>query len=178
MKDTIGKLVNTLDFSKPDTKLLLSLLLVVERPLTIAEVKCLLEVDPHKVTSVERHTEIKEDISRACKSLLVIRNGIVRFTHPAIRSYLVNMQLHSDGKILKLSSQVEAQTSLVIRVLAYCKFHVTKTYEPTFERVDMVDMDNMFHKYSLLEYAVRNWLLHFKSSSMRNEKAPSNFRRS
>ena len=168
--DTIGKLVTTLDFSKPDAKLLISLLLVAERPLTIAEIKCLLEIDPQKGTFVERHAEITEDINRACKPVLVIRNGTVRFRHAAIRSYLANMQLQSDGKNTKLFGQKEAQTIFTTIILAYCKVHLTKSYQPSFERVDMVDVDNMFHKYFLLEYAVRNWTLHFKLSSMRTEK--------
>ena len=170
LKDMIGKLVNTLDFSKSDTKLLLSLLLAAERPLTISEVKCLLEIDLEKGKSVERQTEIKEDIARACKNLVVVRNDIVRFRHSAIRSYLSNMQLSIDPKTLKLLNQEQAQTTLTTIILAYCKFHLTKTYEPSFERIDMVDVDNMFHKYPLLEYAVRNWTFHFRNAFIRKER--------
>ena len=171
LKDTIGKLVNTLDFSKPDTKSILSLLLVAERPLTVAEVKCLLEINEEKATSTERHTEITEDITHACKTLVTVRNGIVRFRHSAIRAYLANLQLPVDGKNLKLFSRNEAQRLLTTKILAYCKFYLKKSYEPTFERVDMVDVDSMFHKHVLLEYAVRNWTFHFRHSFMHKENS-------
>ena len=164
LSETIQRLSDSLDFSKSDTNLLLSLLLVAERPLTVAEVKCLLQIDLHKGTSVERTTEIKDDIKKACGPLVVLQNGVVRFRHSAIRSHLMKMQ--SEGK--KLMSYKAAQTDLTMRVLTYCKFSLTKTYEPAFEHIDMVDVAELFNKHSLLEYAVRNWSLHFRGSSMQN----------
>ena len=162
--ETIQKLIDSLDFSKSDTSLLLSLLLVAERPLTLAEVRCLLQMDLRKGTSVERTTEIQDDIKKACGPLLVIQNGVVCFRHSAIRSQIVKIQ--SEGT--KLMTYKAAQTDLTMRVLAYCKFSLTKTYEPAFEQIDMVDVAELFNKHTLLEYAVRHWALHFRNSSMHN----------
>ena len=164
LSETIQKLTDSLDFSKSDTSLLLSLLLVAERPLTLAEVRCLLQMDLRKGISVERTTEIQDDIKKACGPLLVIQKGVVRFRHPAIRSHIVKIQ--SEGT--KLMTYKAAQTDLCMRVLAYCKFSLTKTYEPAFEQIDMVDVAELFSKHSLLEYAVRYWTLHFRNSSMHN----------
>ena len=164
LSETMQKLTDSLDFSKTDTNLLLSLLLVAERPLTVAEVKCLLQIDLQKGTYVERTTEITDDIRKACGPLVVLQNGVVRFRHSAIRSHPLKMQ--SDGK--KLMSHKAAHTDLTIRMLSYCKFSFTKTYAPAFEQVDMVDVAELFNKYSFLEYAVRNWTLHFRKSSMHN----------
>ncbi len=163
--ETIQKLTDSLDFSNPDTSLLLSLLLVAERPLTLAEVRCLLQIDLRKGTSVERTSEIQEDIKKACGPLLVIRNGLVRFRHSAIRSHLAKIQ----SKGSKLMAYKAAQTDLTMRVLAYCKFTLTEICEPAFEQVDMVDATELFNKHPLLEYAVRYWILHLRNSSMHND---------
>ena len=162
LSETIQRLTDSLDFSKTETSQLLSLLLVAERPLTVAEVRCLLQMDLRKGTSVERTTEIQDDIKKACGPLLVIQNGVVRFRHSAIRSHIVKMQ--SEGT--KLMTYKAAQTDLTMRVLAYCKSSLTTTYEPAFEQIDMVDVTELFNKYSFLEYAVRHWTLHFRKSSM------------
>ena len=160
LSQTIEKI--KVDFSKADTNLILSWLLVAERPLTIAEVKSLLEIDMGKGTHVERHGDIKEELIRACGMLVVIQNGFVRLRHSAIREHLLKVR---DEK-KKLVSAEDAQTDLTTRLLAYCKFFLTKAYEPAFERLDMVDVDELFHKHFLLEYAVRNWTLHFRHSKM------------
>ena len=162
LSDTIEKVINTLDFSKSHTKILLSWMLVAERPLTVTEVNCLLNIDLQKGAFHERVLDIKSELGHAYGSLVVIQNGFVRFRHSAIRSHLVKLQ--ADGK--KLLSQKDSQTDLTMRLLAYCKICLTKAYEPAFNPVDMVDVDELFHKHSLLEYAVRNWTLHFRSSSL------------
>ena len=164
LDETMQKLTDFLDFSKSDTSLLLSLLLVAERPLTLPEVRCLLQMDLRKGTSVERTSEIQDDIKKACGPFVVIQNGLVRFRHSAIRSHIVKIQ--SEGS--KLMTYRAAQTDLTMRLLAYCKFILTETYEPAFEQVDMVDVAELFNKHSLLEYAVRYWTLHFRNSSMYN----------
>ena len=76
------------------------------------------------------------------------------------------MKIQSEGS--KLTTYRAAQTDLTMRLLAYCKFILTETYEPAFEQIDMVDVAELFNKHSLLEYAVRYWTLHFRNSSMHN----------
>ena len=158
----LQKLIATLDFSKPDTKMLLSWLLVAERPLTLAEVTCLLQVDLQKKSFVDSNPDIKEQINHACGSLVINENGTLRFRHGAIRSHLKAIQ--ADGK--KLLNAKSAQSDLAIRILAYSRICLRKKYEPTFEYFDMVDVDELFQRHLLLEYAVRYWISHFKNSSM------------
>ena len=162
LSETIEKIINTLDFSKSHTKLLLSWMLVAERPLTVTEVNCFLNVDLQKGTLHERAIDIKSELGQAYGSLVVIQNGFVRFRHSAIWAHLARIQ--ADGK--KLLTHKDGQTDLTMRLLTYCKHSLTKVYEPAFTPVDMVDVDELFHKHSLLEYAVRNWTIHFRNSSM------------
>lgn len=171
LDETIDRIIDTLDFKKEDTKYLLSWLPITERPLTTAEIKCLLEVDLKSSSSAERKTGIKEIISSACSSLVVIQNEIVRIRHSAIRTRLIHLQKAENGKLLSRSA---AHDELVLRILAYCNFTLTKAYEPTFEYIDPVDVDDLFHKHFLLDYAVRNWTLHFRHSTM--HKSETSFR--
>ncbi|MCJ1395329.1 hypothetical protein MMC18_008490 [Xylographa bjoerkii] len=161
LKKTIEKLFNALDFTKSDAKLLLSLLVVAERPLTVSELKCLLQVDPARASYVERKTDINQDIKHAGGSLIIIQNGVVRFRHSAIRSYLMEMPADDQKK----SNYETSEKDLVNRVLAYCKFILTKKYEVTFQSVDMAEVKELFNKHPLLDYAIRNWTVHFRRSS-------------
>ena len=169
LKETIHKQVHALDFGKPDLGLVLSWLLIAERPLDIAEIQSLLRVDLQRGHLVSDKSAALDEILRASSSLLVVQNGIVRFRHSAIRAHLA--EFHGDGK--KLLSAPQAQTDFVTRSLTYTKHCLKKDYEPSFERVDPADVDELFQKYSFLEYVIRNWTLHFRHSTM--FKSPTSF---
>lgn len=151
----------TADFAKPEANLLLSWLLVAERPLTVSELKGLLQVDLQKKTLISRKTDIVSDIQNLCGLLVRIQNGIVRFRHGAIRDYLAKVQV--EGK--KLPTFQSTQGALATRLLAYCNLRLTEPCDPGFERPDSAEIDRLFLQDTLLEYATRNWILHFKKSS-------------
>jgi tetratricopeptide (TPR) repeat protein len=163
LESSIQNLVSTAtaDFSKPEANLLLSWLLVAERPLTVSELKGLLQVDLQKKTLISRKTDIVDDIQNLCGLLVRIQNGIVRFRHGAIRDYLTKVQ--HEGK--KLPTVQSAQGALAIRLLAYSNLRLTDPCDPSFERPDSAEIDRLFIQDTLLEYATRNWILHFKKSS-------------
>lgn len=160
LSETILTITNSLDFTRSDTSLLLSWLLVSERPLTLAETKCLLTVDLRKDHLMERRSDVQDDITSACGYLVRVQNGVVRIRHSAILEVLKRMQSESK-KLLNLAT---AQTDLVMRLLAYCKITLKKKYEPTFQPMDMVNVNDIFNKHSLLDYAVRYWTAHFPRS--------------
>ena len=162
LEATIAKLVNTVDFSKPDTNLLLSLLLVANRPLTTMELKQLSQIDIAKKQSYERKTDIAKDLQASFGSLIVIRNDYVRFSHSTIRTYL--LQVQEEGK--KLRSRPICHSDLVTRLLAYCTFNLPISSDPSFEFVRKDETDKLFLAHALLEYAVRNWTAHFQRSTM------------
>ena len=159
---TIARLVSTLDFNKPDVGLLLSLLLVATRPLTTIELKLLAEIDVTKQYHRERKTDIRNDINIAFGSLVTIQNGFVRFCHSTIRSQLLHVQ--EEGK--KLRSRKSAQSDLATRLLGYCQFNLAVVKDPVFDLTGQIEAGKLFSKYALLEYAARNWTIHFRSSTM------------
>ncbi|KAL9099745.1 MAG: hypothetical protein Q9163_004799 [Psora crenata] len=165
LDETISKLVNTMDFVRSNTAQLLSWMLIAERPLAIAEVKNLLQIDLQKKIIVERKSDIKHDISEILDFLVVIQNGFLRFRHPAVRSYVAKIQ--AEGK--RLRNYQGAQDDLTMRLLLYCKLCLIQPREPVFEGLDKTEMDDLWGRYALLEYGVRNWTLHFRCCSMYKE---------
>lgn len=160
LEELVKKLVDTLDISKSDTSRLLSWMLVAERPFTITEAKDLLQIDLHKKDFAGRKTD--EDIKASLGALAIIDNGFVRFRHAAIRAYVSNLQ--KDGK--KILGYQAAQTDLTLRLLAYCRFNLTSSRDPGLEIITTSEVNQLFGGHRLLEYAVRYWALHFRSSSM------------
>lgn len=159
---TIAKLVNNVDFTKPEAGLFLPLMLVATRPLTTLEMKLLTEIDFTNHHIRDRISDIKHDINVTLASLVMIQNDYVRFSHSTIRSHL--LQVQDEGK--RLRSRLSAQSDMVTRLLAYCHFSLPMIKDPVFGFAGHVDIDKMFTKYALLEYAVRTWTSHFQSSAM------------
>ena len=162
LDELVKRIVDTLDFSRPDTNHLLSWILVAERPFAITEVKDLLRIDLQTKRFVDRKTDIKEDIKASLGALVIIDNGFVRFRHPAFRAYLFNLQ--REGK--KVLSYEAMQTDLTMRLLAYCQFNLTNSREPALEMMAKTQVTELLESHRLLEYAVRYWILHFHASSM------------
>ena len=162
LDELIKKLVDTLDFSKADTYRLVSWMLVAERPLTVTEVKDLLQIDLQKKTSIGRETDIREHIKASLGALAIVDNGFVRFRHPAIRAHVSHLQ--KEGK--KVLSYQAAQTDLTMRLLAYCRFNINKSQDPALDMMAQTEIKQLFRNHQLLEYAVRYWPLHFRASSM------------
>ena len=161
---TLKRFLETVvDLSRSDAHLVLSWMLVAERPLAISEIKNLLQVDLHKGQLVERKTDIRNDIHMALGPLVVFQNEFVRLRHPIVREYFLDVQSHGKSKLL---NQREAQKDFSMRLLAYCKFTLTHSYEPSLDVVGKGFIGDLFSQHVLLEYAVCNWTHHFRSSSM------------
>ncbi|KAL8834428.1 MAG: hypothetical protein Q9170_003750 [Blastenia crenularia] len=160
--ETIAKIMSTIDLAKPDLHLLLSWMLLVDRPLTLAEIRLMYQIDLAKKTFVERDMKAIHDALSTLGPFIVQQDGFVRFRHSVIRQYMLNVQ--HEGK--RLRNRREAQADLTMRLLAYCHFHLTKTHDPTFDMMEDSGIQKLFTKYGLLEYAARHWLQHFQASSL------------
>jgi hypothetical protein len=133
---------------------------VAERPLSVSELKGLLEIDLGKKTFISRKTDIVDDIQNMCGALVTIENGIVRFRQGAIREHLVKVQAEGN----KIPTFESAHAELATRLLAYWNLHFSDARSPGFERLDSAEIDRWFTQDTLLEYAARNWVLRFKKS--------------
>ena len=162
LDETIAKLTNAMDLSRTETNLLVSLMLVADRPMSAAELTELLQVDLAKRHSSKRETDIVHDIRSSLHPLIVARGGFARFSHPIIRSYLLKVQKEEK----KLRGRPAAQTEMLKRLLAYCSFNLSRTGDVTMDLVARSHIESMFSKHALLEYAIRHWTFHFRSSTM------------
>ena len=162
LDELIQKLGETSDLSRPDTNHLLSWMLIAERPLAMTEMKNLLEIDLETKNSVDRKTDIKDDIKVLLGALVITDNGFIRFRHPAIRAHMLKLQ--KEGK--RLMSYEAAQTNLTMRLLAYCQHKLTGVRDPTSDMLAKTEVNELFERHRLLEYAVQKWTLHFRATSM------------
>jgi tetratricopeptide (TPR) repeat protein len=156
---------------KVEATRLLPWLLAAERPLTLAEIRSLLQFDMQKKTLLSKDVDITGDINNWCGDLVIIQNGIVRFRHGAIRESLVKMS--AEGK--KMGSMQTMQTDLVMKLLAYCQFRLTSPYGTSFERPEASEIGRPLLQDALLEYAVRHWINHFKKSSLHKTNGTFDF---
>ncbi|KAL8781838.1 MAG: hypothetical protein Q9213_005840 [Squamulea squamosa] len=161
VSDLITRLMKSPDLAKADTLLVLSWLLVTNRPLTFAELKLLFQIDPSRKSIVDRNAITLEEILATLKPFIGIANGLIRFRHSIIRQYMLDME--KEGK--KLKNRRDAQTDITMRLLAYCQLSLAKALDPSIEKLEETELDNYFSRYELLEYATVNWLHHFKYSS-------------
>lgn len=163
VSEAIQRLVSQLDLTKPDTKLILSWLLVSERPLSLKEVEALLQVNTKNNKRATRVVNVEETIRRTCGPLIKIRDGILRFRHITTRQYLAGKSF------IKLQ---DAHSDLTHRCLAYANAHLTRKAELGIEVIESSRVDHLFQTHHLLEYTVRYWPGHFRSSAMyrQNEK--------
>lgn len=162
LDEMIKKHAGLINFSDPDTKLMLSMILVAERPLTTHELHDVLQVDLQKKTNTGRPIDIKEKLSDMGGLLLVDENEVIKFRHSAIRSFFV--AIHTKGE--RIMNSKDAQTEITLRLLAYSKGCLTKKHEIRLEVLPFVDVERAFTEHNLLEYAVRNWTYHFRQSSL------------
>ncbi|MCJ1265779.1 hypothetical protein MMC22_005659 [Lobaria immixta] len=160
--EALQRLVSHLDLTKSDTKLVLSWLLVSERPLTLKEIQSLLEIDVSTNNRTSRTVSFQEQLIRICGPLIEIRDDIVRLRHVTIRQHLVEMS-KSGKSVLPLH---DAHRDLTCRCLAYTNFHLTKSTECKMDVLEIATIDQLFEKHHLLEYTTRYWTTHFRRSTM------------
>lgn len=160
--EALQKLVSHLDLTRSETKLVLSWLLVSERPLTLKEIQSLLEINisTHKRTS--RTVNFQEQLIRFCGPLIEIRDDVVRLRHVTVRQHL--LEISKTGK--SVLSVHDAHRDLTYRCLTYTNAHMTKSTECRMDDLEMATIDQLFEKHQLLEYTARYWTSHFRSSSM------------
>ena len=125
LSQTITRIVETaVDLSRSDAYLISSWMLVAQRPLTVAEIKALLQIDLQKGHNVERKGDIRKDIHAALGPLVlfqtilsdsdILRSGsISRIFNLKGRQNSSNQKTRK--KILRSGSCLTANSTLHIR---------------------------------------------------------------
>ncbi|KAI4127033.1 MAG: hypothetical protein LQ338_003402 [Usnochroma carphineum] len=163
--ENIAKLLSAVDLSKADTHILLSWMLIADRPLTVAEITVMSQVDLSKKSFVERDTNAIRDVLAILRPFISQKDGFVRFRHSIVRQYMLNIQ--KEGK--RFRNPRDAQADFTMRLLAYCHLNLPKSHEPAFEVMKESEMDDLFTRHRLLDYAVVHWLHHFRRSSFQQD---------
>jgi tetratricopeptide (TPR) repeat protein len=156
----LHKLIEKVDLKNPTTKHILEFMLAAKRPLRVGEMEDLLSVNLQKRT-ITPVTHIGKHIASHCSVFVVERKGLIRFKHSAIRKFFKDELC---GKTLL--SIKEAHTELTKRMLFYARYTLTASYEPSFDVLGGAVLEETFRSYFLMEYIVRNWVSHFRSSAL------------
>ena len=158
--DTIKRLVSRLSAAKSYDSLIVSWLVAAERPLTLAEIQCLLEIHIGGEKSTERISDIEGHFRDMYGAFFVIQDDIIRFRHISIKHNILD---NSHPEILPVD---RAQQDLVTRCLAYVKHHLSgriACIEPSQDMLESRIVGEHFDKHPLLEYTVRYWTMHCRS---------------
>ncbi|KAK0640037.1 hypothetical protein DIS24_g9757 [Lasiodiplodia hormozganensis] len=147
-----------------EMRLILACMLAAERPLSISEVRVLLEVDVGNLKTSMMMTDIKNDLYRAIGPLIRTDGEVLRFKHPLIRRILV--QLASDIKSGLPFNMQEAHSMLVSRCIASANISLTDRIGLSVEPLSSDFVARLFQRHSLLRYTSKYWAIHFKHSSM------------
>lgn len=164
LDETIRKHADSIEFSDVDTKLILSLILVAERPLTIPELYEILQVDMQRKSNTNRQIDVEDKIASTGGLVCLDVNEVVRFRHSAIRSYFLTLQAKGE-KVLNFK---DAQTQLTLRMLVYSKACLKKKHDVSLESLPNAEAERVCTEHKLLEYVVRNWIHHIRHSSFFN----------
>lgn len=145
-----------------ETKLILSWLLVTERPLTLRETQSLLEIDIKINKRGSRTINVKDLIDRSCGYVVEVRDGILRFRHSSIQQHFA--ELAKTGK--HLLSLEDAHRDLACRCLAYANIHLSSSTDCRLKPLETSEIEVLFQKHPLLQYTIRYWTSHFCASPM------------
>jgi tetratricopeptide (TPR) repeat protein len=164
--ECVARLIGKLDVKRAETKRILSWVLAAERPLSLKELKALVEVDLDGYAYRPFLGDVEKLVRQLCGPLLVIQDNLVYLRHPSIRERLLSTTSNKSASlVINLNN---AHEELATRSMAYVKIHLLQ-YEDLGPQLDFCsgkEMSRSFGQHALLEYAVRYWLLHFRSSSL------------
>lgn len=179
LNDLIQHHLDTLNLDHPDTRVILALLAVSERPLQVKEINQLLTIDSKGPHLVSRVPGSESETFRPVSPLVVARDGYVTFRHPTIRQHIRELAESMRGDYSNKGpfpfNLQEANYELLMRSVAWVKFCVEEDVEISFDKLRADDRDALFDTYPLLEYTSRYWYTHLLESPMTTEEGAINF---
>ncbi|KAF3923901.1 hypothetical protein ABW20_dc0100528 [Dactylellina cionopaga] len=158
-------LLKGIDLKSEDVLRIICWLLVTQQPLQLVHLKELLEIrtEPGKRPQfVSRLSwDVEKHIIQPCGSLVVVENGIVRFTHPSLKEHLLRKLKATDFGL----TNEQAHQQVFIGMMSY----IDACNLPTGSDVDFGPADasifaTSLQNHGLLVHCTRYWVLHFKQS--------------
>jgi tetratricopeptide (TPR) repeat protein/ElaB/YqjD/DUF883 family membrane-anchored ribosome-binding protein len=153
-----------LDFSQQGTVNIVSWLAAAERPLLVEEVEHLLNVDPKGPKHTSSQSTGSYETLNALSPLVMTRDGVVSFAHTCIRDHVIK-QAKSTGERSELNLK-DAHYDLLTRCLSDVQLSVREDVDISLDKLSMMERNQLFDKYVILEYTARYWLSHLLSSPM------------
>ena len=161
-EELLDRQISRLDSKRSETKHILSWLVAAERPLSLKEIKALLEVDLDGCAYRPFSGDVEKTVRQLCTPLVTISDGLVSIRHSSIRERLLSHKASKFAIDLK-----DAHRELAVRTMAYVKIHLQqKDVSPSSVLCDASDLRTSFLQHELFEYAARYWTSHFRASSM------------
>ncbi|KAH8889183.1 hypothetical protein GQ53DRAFT_870157 [Thozetella sp. PMI_491] len=161
------KLLATIPQMDETTKLLLSSLLVAQRPLRVEELNQLLSINVQK-RGLGAVVDVTAHIKEACSDIVIVSRGFVLFQSRSVRTYMHRLL----GK--SLPSAKESHQKIALALLLYIKLSLPLGFNPSFEPLTLSTVEEVLHSHVLLNYAVNNWLTHVSFSSFVTNKGGPN----
>ncbi|KAK6519192.1 hypothetical protein TWF281_003881 [Arthrobotrys megalospora] len=162
----LDTLLASIDFANPDTMRILSWMLVSEEPLSIQNMKEILEVkytDNSPSRAPRLKWDIEKDIVQPCGSLVVVDRNLLQFSHHSLKEHFWKK---TEGD-KSLPNRAKCNTEVVLSMLAYIKTaNMPDELERGFKPPTKDIVANTLEAHSLLSYAIRKWLVHFRQSSI------------
>ncbi|KAK7188148.1 nacht domain protein [Paraphaeosphaeria sporulosa] len=152
------KLFATLQLTN-DAKVLLSWLLITERPLTVEEVHSLFSVDIQRATVSQTAVDVHSTI-HSLRPFITTQEHIVRFKHSLIQFTLRDLAHQNKIQI----PVKDSNTGVLLRILAYVKATLREKRAPVVGGLEPHHADRLFHQHHFLEYIVRYWVDHFRQT--------------
>ncbi|KAJ4330171.1 hypothetical protein N0V87_010239 [Didymella glomerata] len=161
-EELLDRQIGRLDSKRTETKHILTWLVAAERPLSLQEIKALLEVDLDGCAYRPFSGDVEKTVRQLCAPLVTISDGFVSIRHSSIRERLLSHKASKFAIDLK-----DAHRELAVRTMAYVKIHLQqKDISPSSALCDATEIHSRFLQHDLLEYAARYWTSHLRSSSM------------
>lgn len=162
------KLYDGLEPTNPDTKTVLHWLLCSQRPLSLAEIEAILEIDVGENTACKRLTPVLLDIQDACGPLVEVSSQkphSVQLVHYSVRQWL--LQDDSQDFSLRESHLQAFRTSAIYLYVLF-----SEDPRPFIEDKPVLvptegqkqQLTDLCHKHALLEYAISFWGIHLQRS--------------
>ncbi|EPS41777.1 hypothetical protein H072_4292 [Dactylellina haptotyla CBS 200.50] len=161
----LDALLTNVDFKNPDTMRIISWLLVADEPLSVHNIREILEINYSDEKPPFRSPRLKWDLDRdviqPCGNLVVLDRNLIQFSHPSLK----DLFWKKAGTDKRLPCSKRCHSEVLLSLLAYISTsNVSLRSEHSFGIISRETCNAAIQTQGLLSYGVRKWLVHFRQS--------------